>query len=138
ERAILIQGLWTAKSKLLSPKDDHGGDPHKSGRTLYWKFREIPDESFRKLHPHITERQGERLEEATSAFAERVCVAKRKIGKGSLASQNVKLELVKSANSDQVTSLGGLSCGSMTMSDATRNTLLVAIKKILQTDKVCR
>ncbi|MED6155690.1 hypothetical protein PIB30_007198 [Stylosanthes scabra] len=182
EHAILIQGLWTAKSNLLSLKDDHGPgllardfvmllfsrslrvqasdlnlagkigiilkewlnkfglegcDRHKAGGTLYWKFREIPDESFKKLHPNIAERQGERLEEATSAFAERVCVAKRKIGKDSVASKNVKIELVKSAKSDQVTSLGGVSCESMTTADATRNVLLVAVKKILQTHKVC-
>ncbi|KAL1316391.1 hypothetical protein HN51_068587 [Arachis hypogaea] len=185
KHAILIQGFWTAKSKLLSHKDDsgigelardfvillfskslrvqasdlnlggkvgnalkewlnkfglEGCDPLKSGGTLYWKFPEVPDDSFKKRHPNIAERQEEmlkNLEAKLSDFGRRVIVAKRKFDKDGVASQHVKSELVKSAKSEQVTSLSGASCGRMTMSNATRQALLVAITKLLQTHRVC-
>lgn len=106
----------------------------------YWKFRELPDESFKKLYPNIVKKQEELLkglEQQVSGFA---CnVGKRKLGKNAVANRSVTSEPVKSTNSDQrVTSLDGMPPGRMTMSDETRHALPIALKKLFQTHKVCR
>ncbi|KAK7381298.1 hypothetical protein VNO78_33880 [Psophocarpus tetragonolobus] len=180
QHAILVWGLWTAKSSLLYPdggvetlardyalllfsknlkvqssdvnvkgelgtrvknclkifgseKSDDTSDP-------YWKFRELPDESFKKLYPNIVEKQEELfkgLEKQLSGFASNV--AKRKIGKNVVANQGVvNNEACKSESSNQrVTSLGGVPPGKMTMSNETRHALPIALKKLFQTNKVC-
>ncbi|RDX86590.1 hypothetical protein CR513_32064, partial [Mucuna pruriens] len=120
QHAILVWGLWTAKSSLLYP---HGGvetlardhalllfsknlkvqssdvnvrgelgthvknclkifgleryDLIKStGQSIpHWKFREIPDESFKKLYPNIVEKQEELfkgLEKQLSGFTSNI------------------------------------------------------------------
>ncbi|TKY70366.1 DNA-directed RNA polymerase III subunit RPC5 [Spatholobus suberectus] len=184
QHAILVWGLWTAKSSLLYP---HGGmetlardyalllfsknlrvqssdvnvrgelgthvknclkifgleryDLIKStGQSIpHWKFREHPDESFKKNYPNIVEKQEELfkgLEQQLSGFASNV--GKRKIGKNAVTNQDVNNELVKSVSSDRrVTSLGGVPPGRMTMSNETRYALPVALKKLFQTHKVC-
>ncbi|RDX67231.1 DNA-directed RNA polymerase III subunit RPC5, partial [Mucuna pruriens] len=184
QHAILVWGLWTAKSSLLYPQ---GGmetlardyalllfsknlkvqssdvnvrgelgthvknclkifgveryDLIKStGQSIpHWKFRELPDESFKKLYPNIVEKQEElfkSLEQQLSGFASNV--GKRKIGKNVVANQGMNNELVKSESSDQrVTSVGGVPHGKMAMSNETRHALPIALKKLFQTHKVC-
>ncbi|TKY47377.1 DNA-directed RNA polymerase III subunit RPC5 [Spatholobus suberectus] len=184
QHAILVWGLWTAKSSLLYP---HGGvetlardyalllfsknlkvqssdvnvrgelGTHvkhylkifgleryelikSTGQSIpHWKFRELPDESFKKLYPNIVEKQEELfkgLEQQLSGFASNV--GKRKIGKNAVANQGVNNEVVKSESSDQrVKSVGGVPPGRMTMSNETRHALPIALKKLFQTHKVC-
>ncbi|XP_027331746.1 DNA-directed RNA polymerase III subunit RPC5 isoform X2 [Abrus precatorius] len=184
QHAILVRGLWTAKSALLYPQ---GGvetlardyalllfsknlkvqlsdvnvrgelgnyvrnflkifglerfDINKStGQSIpNWKFRELPDESFKKLHPNIVEKQEEvfkGLDRQLSSFASNV--GKRKLGKNAVANPSMNNELVKSENSDQRgTSLSGGPPGKMTMSNETRHALPIALKKLFQTHKVC-
>lgn len=182
--AVLLWGLWTAKSSLLYPnggletlardyalllfsknlkvqssdvnvKGDLGNhvknclkifgsesyDKDKSsGHSFpYWKFREHPDNSFKKLYPNIVEKQEELfkgLEQQLSAFASNV--GKRKISKNAVTNQGVTNEVVKSESSGQrVTSLGGMPPGRMTMSNETRHALPIALKKLFQTHKIC-
>ena len=106
----------------------------------YWKFRELPDESFKKLYPDIVEKQEELfkgLEKQLSGFSSNV--GKRKIGKNAVANQGVNTEVHKSESSDQrVTSLGRVPPAKMTMSNETRHALPIALKKLFQTHKVCR
>ena len=116
-------------------------DPRKSSAQLipYWKFRELPDESFKKLYPNIVEKQEELLRSLEQRVFDACSVGKRKLGKDAVANRNVNSELVKSENSDQrVTSLGGVSLAKMTMSNETRHALPIALKKLFQTHKVCR
>ncbi|KAG4972799.1 hypothetical protein JHK87_029620 [Glycine soja] len=105
----------------------------------YWKFRELPDESFKKLYPDIVEKQEELfkgLEKQLSGFSSNV--GKRKIGKNAVANQGVNTEVHKSESSDQrVTSLGRVPPAKMTMSNETRHALPIALKKLFQTHKVC-
>ncbi|XP_061342353.1 uncharacterized protein LOC133288573 [Gastrolobium bilobum] len=102
----------------------------------YWKFRELPDESFKKLYPNIVEKQ----EQLFKGLEQHVAcnVGKRKLGKNAVANRSVNSELVKSANSDQrVTSPGGVPPRKMTMSNETRHALPIALKKLFQNYKVC-
>nr|KYP66734.1 DNA-directed RNA polymerase III subunit RPC5 [Cajanus cajan] len=162
QHAVLIWGLWTAKSSLLYP---HGGvetfsrdyalllfsknlkvqssdvnvrgevgthvknflkifgleryDLSKStGQSVpHWKFRELPDESFKKQYPNIVEKQEELFKglEQLSGYASNA--GKRKIGKNAVANQ--------------------VPPGRMTMSNETRHALPIALKKLFQTHKVC-
>lgn len=106
----------------------------------YWKFREHPDNSFKKLYPNIVEKQEELfkgLEQQLSAFASNV--GKRKICKNAVTNLGVTNEVVKSESSGQrVTSLGGMLPERMTMSNETRHALPIALKKLFQTHKICR
>lgn len=106
----------------------------------YWKFKERPDESFKKLYPDIVEKQ-ERLFKGLEQHLPGLVsnAGKRKIGKSAVANQGVNNEALKSASSDQgTTSLAGVSTGKMTMSNETRHALPIALKKLFQTNKVCR
>ncbi|WVZ12312.1 hypothetical protein V8G54_016842 [Vigna mungo] len=185
QHAILLWGLWTAKSSLLYPNggveslardyvllmfsknlkvqssdmnvrgeltahvkeflkhfgletanlDKSAGEPKP-----YWKFKERPDESFKKLYPDIVEKQ-ERLFKGLEQHLPGLVsnAGKRKIGKSAVANQGVNNEALKSASSDQgKTSLAGVSTGKMTMSNETRHALPIALKKLFQTNKVCR
>ncbi|KAH1223190.1 DNA-directed RNA polymerase III subunit RPC5 [Glycine max] len=185
QHAILVWGLWTAKSSLLYPDGGvetlardyslllfskslkvqfsdvsiRGGELVNRVRNClkifgverndldkstgkpnpYWKFRELPDESFKKLYPDIVEKQEELfkgLEKQLSGFSSNV--GKRKIGKNAVANQGVNTEVHKSESSDQrVTSLGRVPPAKMTMSNETRHALPIALKKLFQTYKVC-
>ncbi|KAJ1415291.1 DNA-directed RNA polymerase III subunit Rpc5 [Sesbania bispinosa] len=105
----------------------------------YWKFRELPDESFKKLYPNVVKKQEELfrgLEQHVSVVTSNA--GKRKLSKSAVADHSVNSELVKSANSDpRVASLGGVPPGRMTMSNETRHALPIALKKLFQTHKVC-
>ncbi|CAL0309568.1 unnamed protein product [Lupinus luteus] len=116
-------------------------DPLKSGAqpTIYWKFSEVPDEPFKKLHPDIVEKQEEVLKCLEhQVFEVASNVGKRKIGRNVVADHRENTKLGKSANSDQpVTSVGGVPPGKMTMSNEIQHALPIAIKKIFQNHKVC-
>ncbi|KAK7308976.1 hypothetical protein RJT34_05351 [Clitoria ternatea] len=182
QHAILVWGLWTAKSALLFPQ---GGlevmprdialllfsknlkvqlshvnvrrelgnhvinflrifglerrDKDKSTGQLipHWKFRELPDESFKKLYPNIVEKQEklfEELENQLPGFASKA--GNRKLSKNAGGNRSVNNELVKSESSD-VRSLGGVPHWKMIMSTETRHALPIALKKLFQTHKVC-
>ncbi|XP_027914314.1 DNA-directed RNA polymerase III subunit RPC5 [Vigna unguiculata] len=184
QHALLLWGLWTAKSSLLYPNggaeslardyvllmfsknlkvqssdlnvrgeltthvkeflkqfgletanlDKSAGEPKP-----YWKFKERPDESFKKLYPDIVEKQ-ERLFKGLEQHLPGLVsnAGKRKIGKSAVANQGVNNEALKTVSSDQgTTSLAGVSTGKMTMSNETRHALPIALKKLFQTNKVC-
>ncbi|CAJ1926461.1 unnamed protein product [Sphenostylis stenocarpa] len=184
QHAILLWGLWTAKSSLLFPNGGaeslardyvlllfsknlkvHSSDFNVRGELTthvkdflklfgletsdidksagqpnpYWKFKQHPDESFKKLYPDIVEKQEnlfKSLEQHLPGIVSNV--GKRKLGKRAVANQGVNSEPLKSESSDQrVTSLGGVSTGKMTMSNETRHALPIALKKLFQTHKVC-
>lgn len=105
----------------------------------YWKLRELPDESFKKLHPDVVKIQEDKFtaldHNVTNSISKFV---KPKRGQSAMTNHSVKSELVKSANSDpRVTSLGGVPPGKMTMSNETRHALPIALKKLFQTHQVC-
>lgn len=106
----------------------------------YWKFKELPDESFKKLYPDIVEKQEKLFKGLEQHLPGLVSnVGKRKIGKSAVATQGVNNDALKSVSSDQrPTSLAGVSTGKMTMSNETRHALPIALKKLFQTNKVCR
>ncbi|KAK8471818.1 hypothetical protein PHAVU_002G040400 [Phaseolus vulgaris] len=184
QHALLLWGLWTAKSSLLYPNggaaslardyvllmfsknlkvqssdlnvrgelathvkdflkqfgletanlDKSAGEPKP-----YWKFKELPDESFKKLYPDIVEKQEKLFKGLEQHLPGLVSnVGKRKIGKSAVATQGVNNDALKSVSSDQrPTSLAGVSTGKMTMSNETRHALPIALKKLFQTNKVC-
>lgn len=106
----------------------------------YWKFRELPDESFKKNFPNDVKEQ-ELLFESLERHVYGVIgnVGKRKLSKSAVANSGVNSDLVQPANPDpRVTSLSGVPPGRMTMSNETRHALPIALKKLFQTHKVCR
>ncbi|OIV91534.1 hypothetical protein TanjilG_08946 [Lupinus angustifolius] len=134
-------GLGKHIKNFLKIFGSERSDPLKSGAqpTIYWKFSEVPDESFKKHHPNIVEKQEEVLkclEQQVSDVASNV--GKRKIGRNIVADHRENTKLGKSANSDQpVTSVGGVPPGKMTMSNEIQHALPIALKKIFQNHKVC-
>lgn len=102
----------------------------------YWKFKELPNESFIKGYPNVVKKQ----EELFKSIEKRVCDSignggKLKHGKSAAVNNSVNGKLVKSENSDsRVTNMGGVPHGKMTMSSETQK----ALQTIFQTHKVCR
>ncbi|KAK7309282.1 hypothetical protein RJT34_05867 [Clitoria ternatea] len=184
QHAILVWGLWTAKSALLYPQggleimprdyalllfsqnlkvqlshvnvrgelgnyvknflktfglERHDKDKSTGQLIPYWKFREVPDESFKKLYPNIVEKQEKlfkELEKQLPSFAS--SAGNRKLGKSAGGNRGVNNELIKSENADQqVRSLGGVPPVKMTMSTETRHALPIALRKLFQNHKVC-
>ena len=106
----------------------------------YWKFKELPDESFIKEFPIVVKKQEEIfkiLENEVNGFIGTLG-GKKKL-KSAITNSGVNNALVTSTNSDpRATSLGEDPSRSMTMSSETRHALPIALKKLFQTHKVCR
>ncbi|XP_054823065.1 uncharacterized protein LOC129321352 [Prosopis cineraria] len=106
---------------------------------VYWKFREQPDESFIKRHPHIVAKCKFTLE----GMEEQVYGAVYKVGKGEPGKKAVP-KLGQSSKPGQLvtsdkraTSVGRVAPERMTMSSDTRQALPIALKKLFQTQAVC-
>jgi DNA-directed RNA polymerase-3 subunit RPC5 len=111
-------------------------------REMYWKFKELPDESFIKDFPIVVKQQEEIfkiLEREVSGYVS-VGKHKQKSIKSDVTNSGVNSALVRSTNSDlPATSLGeDPPPRNMTMSSETRHALPIALKKLFQTHKVCR
>lgn len=105
----------------------------------YWKFKELPDESFIKEFPIVVKSQEEIFKilenEVNSIIG--TLGGKRKL-KSAITNSGVNNAFVTSTNSDpRATSLGEDPPRSMTMSSETRHALPIALKKLFQTHKVC-
>ncbi|KAK2426693.1 DNA-directed RNA polymerase III subunit RPC5 [Trifolium repens] len=110
-------------------------------REMYWKFKELPDESFIKDFPIVVKQQEEIfkiLEREVSGYVS-VGKHKQKSIKSDVTNSGVNSALVRSTNSDlPATSLGeDPPPRNMTMSSETRHALPIALKKLFQTHKVC-
>ncbi|XP_045818366.1 DNA-directed RNA polymerase III subunit RPC5-like [Trifolium pratense] len=111
-------------------------------REMYWKFKELPDESFIKDFPIVVKQQEEIykiLEREVSGFVSVAGKQKQKSIKNAVTTSGVNSALVRSTNSDPpATSLGeDPPPRNMTMSSETRHALPIALKKLFQTHKVC-
>ncbi|MCI01350.1 DNA-directed RNA polymerase III subunit RPC5, partial [Trifolium medium] len=112
-------------------------------REMYWKFKELPDDSFIKDFPIVVKQQEEIfkiLEREVSAYVSVAGKQKQKSIKNAVTNSGVNSALVRSTNSDPpATSLGeDPPPRNMTMSSETRHALPIALKKLFQTHKVCR
>lgn len=111
-------------------------------KVSYWKFKELPNESFIKEFPNIVKQQEEVckiLEQEVSAVVD--SGGKHRSNRSAVTNSGVTANsaLVRSTNPDPpVTSLGELPPREMAMSSETRHALPVALKKLFQTHKVCR
>ncbi|KAI5438994.1 uncharacterized protein LOC127120272 [Lathyrus oleraceus] len=110
-------------------------------KVSYWKFKELPNESFIKEFPNIVKQQEEVckiLEQEVSAVVD--SGGKHRSNRSAVTNSGVTANsaLVRSTNPDPpVTSLGELPPREMAMSSETRHALPVALKKLFQTHKVC-
>ncbi|XP_058777878.1 uncharacterized protein LOC131652118 [Vicia villosa] len=110
-------------------------------KVMYWKFKELPNESFIKEFPSIVKQQDEvfkLLEQEVSAVVDNA--GKHRSNKVAVTNSGVTVNsaLVTSTNPDPlVTVLGELPPRETAMSSETRRALPVALKKLFQTHKVC-
>ncbi|KAI4327574.1 hypothetical protein L6164_020016 [Bauhinia variegata] len=106
---------------------------------VYWKLREKPDVSFMKLYPNIVAKQQEALE----AMEQNVLCHvghpnKREAGKNNAVAKISQNSNPRPLNSDKrATSVNAVHSGKKTMSNEAQQAMPSALKKVLQTHKVC-
>ncbi|KAK2977030.1 hypothetical protein RJ640_011088 [Escallonia rubra] len=105
----------------------------------HWKFKEPPDTSFIKLHPHIVKEQEQAWQHLEKPIIDFYFKGrKRSVGKiDSKPSVSEKAAASTNFNKAAIRTLNGSSAGTL-MSDESREALLKALQKLFQTHKVCR
>ncbi|KAI4314869.1 hypothetical protein L6164_027734 [Bauhinia variegata] len=107
---------------------------------VYWKFREKPDVSFIKLYPNIVAQQQEILEAMEQSVRNHIGdPGKREAGKNNAVAEiSQNSNPGQSMNSDKrATNVNAVLSGGKTMSNEAQQAMPSALKKVIQTHKVC-